>query len=167
LPDALPFATVAPGAPVPTLDADEQTALDIALQSGRVNASTLMEAAQISKATATRKLTRLAESGLLVKHGQGRSTYYTRAHMVPAVVLAGDLAGLQSRLDAVLPRFAGSHMVERLEARRVVQAASPGGDAELRYDVRAVFRRTPDLAAFFDLEQALSRATRAAINLRL
>ncbi len=167
LPETLPYATIEPGAPVPTLDSDEQTALDVALRSGRVNAAALMDAAQVSKATATRKLTRLAESGLLVKHGQGRSTYYTRAHKVPALLLAGDLAGLQSRLDAVLPRFAASHALDRLEARRVVQAASPGGDAELGYEVRALFRRTPDLDGFFELERALSRAARAVILLRL
>lgn len=155
--------------PLPSahLDDDEHAALSLAQRAGRISATTLMAAAHVSKATATRKLARLTETGLLTKHGQGRGTYYTRAHQVPAVLVAGDLAGLQARLDAVLPRFAEKYALERLEAKNVVQTAAPGGAGEVRYDVRAVFRRLPDLQGFFDLERALGDSSRTVINLVL
>lgn len=164
---APPPAGVEGAAPAQPLDADETRALEEALRTGRVSAAGLMAAAHVSKATATRKLARLEKAGLLVRHAQGRATYYTRAHAVPAVILAGDLAGLQTRLEAILPRFAQSYGLERLEASRVAQAAAPDGGSEVCYDVRAVFQRLPDLRAFFDLERALSAATRTSINLTL
>lgn len=161
------YPAVEPTMPMTNLDADETHALEDARRNGRVTAGSLMAVAHVSKATATRKLARLERAGLLVKRGQGRATYYTRAHAVPAVLLAGDLAGLQTRLDALLPRYTRSHALERLEAVRVAQVSAPNGDADVLYDVRAVFRRLPDLLAFFDLERALSAATRTSINLTL
>ncbi len=167
-PAARPLDTTAkPETRAPALDAVETRAIEEVLRNGRVATAALMAAAHVSKATATRKLARLEQAGLLVRHGQGPATYYTRAQTVAPLHLAGDLAGLQARLDAVLPRYALPYALERLEAVRVAQAAAPGGDLEVRYDVRAIFRRLPDLLAFFDLERALSVSTRASINLML
>jgi tetratricopeptide (TPR) repeat protein len=151
--------------PVSQVDEVEAVALDIAQRAGRVNAATLMETGHVSKATATRKLARMVEAGLLFKSGQGRGTYYTRAHSVPAVQIAGDLAGLQMRLDAVLPRFAQKYGLERLEAKTLSHSMAVGGEMIVRYDVRPVFRRLPDLQSFFDLERSLGESTRTSINL--
>ncbi len=153
--------------PVSQLDDVESSALDVAQREGRVNAPALMKTASVSKATATRKLARMVEAGLLFKHGQGRSTYYTRAHSVPAVQIAGDLAGLQMRLEAVLPRYAGKYGLERLEAKSLTQSMTAEGELMVRYDVRSVFRRTPNLQNFFELERALGESTRTPINLVL
>ena len=126
-----------------------------------------MEVAHVSKATATRKLARMVEAGLLFKNGHGRGTFYTRAHSVPAVQIAGDLTGLQMRLDAVLPRFTQKYGLERLEAKTLAHSMAASGEISVRYDVRPVFRRLPDLQSFFDLERSLGESTRTLINLVL
>jgi tetratricopeptide (TPR) repeat protein len=163
----------------PAVDADEAVALAVAKRSGRVNAATFMTSAHVSKATATRKLSRLAEAGLLVRHGQGRGTYYTPAPAAGSrAATPVDPAALQARLDALTPRYSTSHGVDRFEVRRLFAstAGEPGGTREaagvaqagptvVRFDVRAVFRRMPELQAFFELEEALSDATRTRINL--
>ncbi len=154
-------------APVTQVDEVEALALEAARKSGRVNAAMLMEIGHVSKATATRKLTRMVETGLLFKSGQGRSTVYTRAHSVPSVQVAGDLAGLQMRLDALLPRYVQKYGVERLEAKTLSQTMGMGGESTIRYDVKPVFRRLPDLQNFFDLERSLGESTRTSINLVL
>ena len=153
--------------PVSQIDEIETTAIDIAQRSGRVNAATLMEVGHVSKATATRKLARMVEAGLLFKNGHGRGTFYTRAHSVPAVQIAGDLTGLQMRLDAVLPRFTQKYGLERLEAKTLAHSMAASGEISVRYDVRPVFRRLPDLQSFFDLERSLGESTRTLINLVL
>ncbi len=155
------------GMPITQVDEVESVALELVQREGRVHANSLMDAGNVSKATATRKLARMVEAGLLFKQGKGRSTYYTRAHSVPAVQIAGDLAGLQMRLDTVLPRFAAKFSLERLEAKTLAQSMAVGGEMTVRYDVRPVFRRAPDLQTFFELERALSESTRTSINLVL
>lgn len=155
------------GAPVTQIDEVETAALEIAQRDGRVSAASLMELGHVSKATATRKLARMVEAGLLFKQGQGRSTFYSRAHSVPAVQIAGDLAGLQMRLDALLPRYVQKYNLERLEAKMLAQSIGAGGETTVRYDVRPVFRRLPDLQSFFDLEHSLGESTRTSINLVL
>ncbi len=58
------------------LSPEEQVALEIAQYKGRVTPRALMEKIQISKSTATRKLTHLFELGVLERRGQGRGTHY-------------------------------------------------------------------------------------------
>ncbi|MGL4648206.1 MAG: tetratricopeptide repeat protein, partial [Caldilineaceae bacterium] len=165
-----------PASPAVALDADEEVALKVAQKQGRLNAALLMSSAHVSKATATRKLARLAEVGLLERHGSGRGTYYV-ARRTPVVAAQPpvDRSALQARLDALTPRYSHSHAVERLEVRAAYaplasQAPSRGEGEEapaLRFDVRVVFRRLPDLPAFFELEAALSDATRTRLRLSL
>lgn len=161
------WSAVDASTPITQIEEVETAALEIAQREGRVNASSLMASGHVSKATATRKLARMLEAGLLFKHGKGRSTYYTRAHSVPAVQIAGDLAGLQMRLDALLPRYAYKYSLDRLEAKTLAQLIGAGGETTVRYDVRPVFRRVPDLQSFFDLERLLGDSTRTSINLVL
>jgi len=58
------------------LNAEDALALDLARREGRVTPRRLMEAAHLSKATATRRLTALAAAGLLTPVGRGRGTSY-------------------------------------------------------------------------------------------
>ena len=69
--------------------------------------------------------------------------------------------------DDGLHRFAGKFSLERLEAKTLAQSMAVGGEMTVRYDVRPVFRRAPDLQTFFELERALSESTRTSINLVL
>lgn len=158
-----------PPAPVITAthDADEALALGIAQETGQVRASTLMEKALISKATATRKLTRLADAGLIARHGQGRSTYYTRASSVPVAIVAGDLVALQARLDAILPRMGKRFGVSALRAVAVVQAADANGSVVGGHSVAAQFDKLPSMADFIALERDLCRSTGTDIRLVL
>lgn len=148
-------------------DGVESAALAIAQETGQVRASVLMERAQISKATATRKLTRLQESGLLVRHGQGRSTYYTPSASVPASLVSGDLGALQPRLDALAARLHNRFGVASLRAQSVMQIAGENGAIEAGYEVVAEFTGAPDLATFLAVERELGRATGAHVRLRL
>jgi len=142
-----------------------------------------MRVAQVSKATATRKLARLAEAGLLQRHGSGRATCYLpparKSHTAVGPRL--DSAALQARLTALTPRFSTSHGVERFEVRALFRRQEPveaqqggvlGGaqetpDGGMRFDVFVVFRRPPDLAGFLEIESALRDATRTNLNLVL
>jgi tetratricopeptide (TPR) repeat protein len=59
------------------LEPEDQIALSTAERYGQVTAKSLVAAANISKATATRRLSGLVERGYLVQQGKGRSTHYT------------------------------------------------------------------------------------------
>jgi hypothetical protein len=139
-----------------SLDATEARLLEMLQRVERIDVASVMAVTGTSKATATRKVTSLVEAGLLVRHGQGRATYYTRAHNVPAVVLAGDLAGLQNRLDRVALRFAQDYNLVRARVIGVRYGVRSTGDSELCYEVRASFTRNPTLDDFFELERELA-----------
>jgi hypothetical protein len=149
------------------MDAGEAQLLELLGRLDSINVATAMEATGASKATATRKLAHLVQNGLLVRHGQGRATYYTRAHGVPAVVMTGDLAGLQNRLDRVAVRFSEDYNLVRARAVGVRYGFRPDGEAEVCYEVRASFTRNPVLDDFFALERALTRATGSRIQLTM
>ncbi len=150
-----------------TLDATEARLLEMLQRVERIDVASVMAVTGTSKATATRKLTSLVDAGLLVRHGQGRATKYTRAHNVPAVVLAGDLAGLQNRLDRVALRFAQEYNLVRAKVVGLRYGVRASGESELCYEVRASFTRNPTLDDFFALERALSKATGSEIQLTL
>lgn len=149
------------------LDEDEVRLLALLERVDSINVATAMEVTGASKATATRKLTRLTVRGLLVRHGMGRATYYTRAHNIPAKVLAADLEVLQNRLDLVTLHFARDYNLVRARVVGVRYGVRVDGDAELCYEVRASFTRNPMLDDFFELERALTKATGSRIQLTL
>lgn len=60
----------------PVLLPEEEIALEIAREHGRVTTKLLMEAAHVSKSTATRRLSGLTERGYLERTGRGRATGY-------------------------------------------------------------------------------------------
>jgi hypothetical protein len=59
------------------LGQDEQIALRLAERDGHVTNKQLMAEANISRATAARRLAHLVQSGYLERHAKGRRTYYT------------------------------------------------------------------------------------------
>ncbi len=64
----------------PRLSPEEIVALKLAQAEGNVTNRALRKAADISKPTATRKLSNLVELGLLRKQGQGRGVHYILPH---------------------------------------------------------------------------------------
>lgn len=84
---ATPAQPIRPPEMVPPLDKtgtvamaalppEEQEIIILAQQYGRIAAKDLVEALHVSRATATRRLSALAEDGHLEQHGKGRGTYY-------------------------------------------------------------------------------------------
>jgi hypothetical protein len=63
------------------LNADEETAMELAQRERNITARRLMAVADISRATATRRLSALVEKGLLALHGQGRGAYCAGEHV--------------------------------------------------------------------------------------
>jgi tetratricopeptide (TPR) repeat protein len=78
---------------LPLLDADEQAVVDLVQAERTLTPKRLMDAAVISRATATRRLTALVEKGVLAVEGKGRGTYYYLAEQAPPtpVVIEADL----------------------------------------------------------------------------
>ncbi len=73
-------------AAVDLLNPEDALALELARREGKVTPRRLMEAANLSKATATRRLTTLAAAGLLSQVGRGRGTCYVIGRTPPAAL---------------------------------------------------------------------------------
>ncbi len=153
---APPAATAAaPDLPPSDLDPQAEMALELARRGGRVTARDLMEAAKVSKATATRRLAWLSEAGLLEKRGKGRGVHY---------VLAGRSGGKASAAEE--PR-AGEPSLEPLLARRAwlgracsvtaLGVLAPPDQARGHFLCLVLrFQELPELAEFLALEQQLT-----------
>lgn len=154
------------------LDAEAQAALSRAEREGRVTTRDLMEETGVSKATATRRLTDMVDGGYLLRHGQGRGTYYTlpptdtaglaspdlaRRREFAGDETPGDLEGLRHDLLSLSGRL---HEVYRVDALGIVTAQQP------RQHLRAHFYEMPTVEQFFELEAFLSEQAGCAIDLK-
>ncbi len=148
------------GVPAPTmppdLDPQEQVAWSLANESGSVTAKDLVDAAHVSKPTATRKLAGLVERGILVKYGQGRGTYY-------ALVAAEAGLPAEVRAAALTRRLADQRFAlgERFDVTALALRQSASDLATLV----ARFGALPDLLTFFRLEQELTAICSAPVRL--
>ncbi|HRW08634.1 MAG TPA: tetratricopeptide repeat protein [Caldilineaceae bacterium] len=154
-------------ASLPALPPEEQQILMLAQRFGRVTAKDLVDSLNVSRATATRRLSALAEEGHLVQHGKGRGTYYTAAGYavaethstatapdkgataVPGTVsttatTAPDTEGILSRLSANNLQLRKQFAVEAI--RPLISAPTK---PMLRLTVR--FATVPTLAEFWEL----------------
>lgn len=138
---------------LPPLLPDEQAAISLARENGRLTPKDLMQAVKVSKATATRRLADLVEKGLLEKYGKGRGTYYA----VPQ--------GLASNEEwrAALKKYQAVWLV-RFGLVRL--GLLPRGDAENRLNLVAQFKNQPDLEMFFELETKIAEAAGVAVDLK-
>jgi tetratricopeptide (TPR) repeat protein len=135
------------------LDADAQQALRLATQHGKLTPRDLMQAAGISKATATRRLTELVQRGLLRQQGKGRATAYVPAQLAPTEITA--------------PQNSLIHNIRTHAAE--LSAAGVLAIGYLPADVNRLFVRfqsLPNLAGFFALEQRLSAIVGRRIDLQ-
>jgi len=135
-------------APLP----DDQEILDLARDQGAITTRALMTATGVSKATATRRLTALAEAGRLTRHGAGRGAYYALADP-DAAHTAADLRRLLAELG---PRLASRYQLSALGL-----AEPPAAHAA----VVVRFSREPDLARFFALEAELAELAGRTVDL--
>ncbi|HMN26828.1 MAG TPA: tetratricopeptide repeat protein [Caldilineaceae bacterium] len=151
---AAPEASARPpqGAQTATdLSPDERIVLNLIERSGQVTPKALQEAAHISKATATRRLTDLVARGLLEQAGQGRGTYYVLAKIAPAQPKSGETALLN---QAVQDRLLGEQgmLRQRYGLLALGLVATP---SQLVQRLVADFAQPPALADFFDLEELI------------
>ncbi|MCB0063441.1 MAG: tetratricopeptide repeat protein [Caldilineaceae bacterium] len=187
--DSQSFAPAAPN-PVPAappLPPDEQAVLTLAQTYGRLTAKDLVDALDISRATATRRLTALTEVGHLTQHGKGRGTYYTVADSIAAAHSAADQAitddiptagpcpttgtttdtttGTSSETQAVpLAANLATHLPTLRERYRVTDLTpTPSTSPMPRFTVR--FAELPSLPEFCALRTYLTEITGVEIDL--
>ncbi|MCB0108941.1 MAG: HTH domain-containing protein [Caldilineaceae bacterium] len=142
----------------PTLPPEEQQVLTLAQRFGRVTAKDLVDSLHVSRATATRRLSALAEEGHLVQHGKGRGTYYTAAGYAVAethgTVTTPDKSATATAVPdtaQILARLSANHL--QLQKQYAVEAirpvASPPTKPMPRLTVR--FATVPTLVEFWEL----------------
>lgn len=114
-PHALPQP---PSTILPLLDTDEQAVVALVQAERTLTPKRLMDAAVVSRATATRRLTALVEKGVLAVEGKGRGTYYYLADQAPPAPVAtgGDMdtAAIQSTLQSYQTEFEQQYGVTAL-----------------------------------------------------
>ncbi|RME63644.1 MAG: hypothetical protein D6790_04390, partial [Caldilineae bacterium] len=151
----------------PTLDPVDSQVTALLRRTGRVTARDLMSAAQISKATATRRLTGLVERGVLRKQGRGRGVYYVAGPQMRA--WAGTEAGASADIVTHVQQIVRTHKVW-LQAEYGVSnlgmlSPSTEGDPVVRLSIQ--FVQAPDLLRFFELERQLGQYIGQEIDLKL
>jgi tetratricopeptide (TPR) repeat protein len=152
---APPRAEVAASAPLPgVLDPDEAAVLELAQREHRLTAQRLVEALHVSRATATRRLTTLAEKGYLHMEGKGRGVHYRLASVAQAKD-AAPTATIEAALRALLPSLR-----QQFDVAAVGLTPAPG---VIRLVVR--FQVTPPLEQFFELERHVSAALQTPVDL--
>lgn len=159
--DAGTEVAVVPPPPATTaevLDPEEQIALEVAARAGKVTTRTLMDAAGVSKATATRRLTALAERGYLQQQGQGRGTHYVLGQPM-AVTLPGYTA-VQDTLRRQQEWLAHRYGVQKIGLLPPPSQLRPQVNLLLR------FEQLPDLQTFFELENWLSELLQTVVDCR-
>jgi tetratricopeptide (TPR) repeat protein/DNA-binding transcriptional ArsR family regulator len=164
--------------PYAGLSDDEALVIELARREQNVTARRLMIVADISRATATRRLTALAEKGLLIAQGQGRGAYYSLT-----------AAKNRGKERATIPSAEGSSgafsvplpVPSSVEEKETVRALLQNERATLERDygitslgilpgnepVRIIvrFTQTPDLAAFFHLRINLASLLHLEVDL--
>lgn len=154
--------------PLPRLDEDEQLIVTLVKAEGTITPKRLMDAATVSRATATRRLTALVEKGLLVVEGKGRGTCYVLAEQAPAappvapVALGLDLAAISDVLQPCQVELAQQYGVTALG---VVTQKNAEAAALVQLVVR--FATLPDLRTYRQLKQQLTHHVDRAIDLLL
>ncbi|MEZ4870509.1 MAG: tetratricopeptide repeat protein [Caldilineaceae bacterium] len=156
-----PLATLgAPDATPVLLDGDEQLIVSIVEQEGAITPKRLMDAANISRATATRRLTALVEKGVLVVEGKGRGTQYRlagQATPAPTVVTGDDLSVISQALQQLGPELSERHAITALGVIPMTLSS------QLKIVVR--FDQIPDLQRYFQLRRQLAEALQMDIDL--
>ncbi len=152
------------------LTAEEAAVIALAQREHQITARRLMAVADISRATATRRLSALVERGLLEAHGQGRGAYYalpaTKPRGAPTTAAAATEMqedDLRATLRTVLRREEQALRAQFALSGLGALAAGPEATSSPR--LVACFTHTPDLASFFALRQHLTTLLHLEIDL--
>jgi DNA-binding transcriptional MocR family regulator len=147
-------------APVTALSAESQAALLLAERRGQVTPRILMDETGVSKATATRRLAELAESGFLVREGQGRGTYYVlgESHAPAAKEVAGNVTGGYTVTVPLNDELAFLRNTYAVTDIAVIEAPLP-------VTLRVHFSREPTFRQFVDMQQHLAEALKRPVHL--
>ena len=159
-------------APAVYLNADEEMVMALARREQNLTTRRLMVAADISRATATRRLTSLVEKGLLSAHGQGRGAYYTVATGVATgSVVSRELLAASTpdatgdTIRALIVREQGSLAEGFLVSNIGLLAARGPVSTQAPAKIVARFDAAPDLAGFFHLRQHLASLLHLEVDL--
>lgn len=146
--------TVAGGNEVQDFEAEQ--AIRLARVHGRVTTRSFMDAAGVSKATATRKLSALADAAVLVKVGQGRATHYVlpSADRADAAAAPRDARAVLANQRILLEHYYG------------ITALGLLAHVDDELVVVARFAELPELLAFFALEERLAQTVGRPLRLR-
>jgi len=139
--------------PVIELDVDEKAALEIVQRAGRITPKILMDTINVSKATATRRLANLVQSGHLEKRGQRRGTYYAAPN-------GTDLASLNIAEELPVQPDKLRQMLEQqryaLTERYPITALGVISQDRYVQQMLVRFDETPDIENFFELKKELA-----------
>lgn len=154
---------------LPRLDEDEQLVLSLVKAEGTITPKRLMDAANVSRATATRRLTALVEKGLLTVEGKGRGTCYYLAEPMDAdaatasmvTVATLDCAAIRAALLPCQGEFAQHYGVTALGV--IEQATLATAPRKFVVD----FTTLPDLRTYRQLKRQLTEHLAEEIDLLL
>ena len=141
-----------------------------------------MVAADISRATATRRLTGLVEKGLLTAYGQGRGAYYAlsvepgrNANPPPVAEIDATRVTLQAVLSREQSTLAAQYAIAGLGLLQHTPTPTPSMSSqsgnrqergvESTTKLVVCFEQVPDLATFFSLQQQLATLLHREITL--
>jgi tetratricopeptide (TPR) repeat protein len=145
------------------LSKEEQTILKLVRTHRQLTARVVVEEMSVSRATATRWLASLTEQGYLVKHGEGRGTYYTVA-LPPA----------RPQSTAPDAQLVATDIVESLRSEQATlttqYAVAALGFAVAEPPTRFAkiivrFAQLPDLAGYLHLKTQLATLLQMEIDL--
>jgi len=168
--------------PPARLEADEAFVVTLTQREGSMTTQRLMHAASVSRATATRRLTRLVEKGYLDIQGKGRAAHYvpvetpanpTDSAIINAPMLLQTDATHAPTVMPKVPPLCSMSMCSLLQGCRqallarfavaglgVVTAAESPPQAHLVVH----FTQTPDLAGYFALKAYLAERLQAQVD---
>jgi tetratricopeptide (TPR) repeat protein len=157
---------------------EEVVVMELAAQHGRITAKLLTEQLNVSRATATRRLSSLAEAGHLTQHGKGRGTYYSRGKRRSDTETRGSshteernqpptaaTSALPLATATLLAYLADAeNPLQRRFAVTAIEPASPPSAAAMPRLV-VHFAETPTLAEFCALRAFINEVTGTEVDL--
>jgi len=148
------------------LEPDEEAALEIVQRTGRITPKILMEAINVSKATATRRLAGLVQLGRLRKRGQGRGTYYVAPKRKHADSIS-ELDENDAVMDSQILHQRLAQQRRQITARYPVTALGLLPSKHLVQQMLVRFDKPPSLKNFFELEKELNSVLESHVDLIL
>lgn len=162
-----PATTLSPA--LPRLDEDEQLVVALVKAKGTITPKRLMDAANVSRATATRRLTALVEKGILTVEGKGRGTCYYLAEPMSADATATPIDSVAT-LDCTAIRTALQSCQGEFAQRYRVTALGVIEPAALARTLRKLvvdFTTLPDLRTYRELKRQITEQLTEEIDLLL